>query len=112
MQQNKPCGTLPPLSLTDKRLSPLTDQNEIDEIIESTFREAHQKAHERMRECMKVVYDDDDEAAENLSAPFCGCDVCVIREVIDSAYWSLAEHFKARIEKEIGFRINIGERPE
>jgi hypothetical protein len=50
----------------------------------------------------------EDAPGENLSAPFCGCDVCVVRELIHAAYPELERHFHARLEERLGFTIEFG----
>ena len=47
-------------------------------------------AEERLREATAFMQDEGD--GENLSAPFCGCDTCVVREVIDAALPTLRRH--------------------
>ena len=89
------------------------NQNEIDAFIKEAFENAHAAARERMIECAEVLYQEengnvnDPTAEDNLSAPFCGCETCVVREVIHAAHDDLEEYFLARIEKRLGFAIHM-----
>lgn len=91
------------------------NQNEIDAAASQAFSDAHAAARKRLDECAIVFYQDqsdgevdaDTTAGENLSAAFCGCDACVVREVIHAAHDDLEKYFLARIEKRLGFSINM-----
>ena len=71
------------------------------------FRRAHEEARVRLVEGAEAVFEDG--PGDNLSAPFCGCDTCVVREVIDAAYVELQEHFLAKFEERVGFKIHFGQ---
>jgi hypothetical protein len=89
------------------------NQSEIDDFIDQSWKDAHAAARERLRECAEVLYQEesgnvnDPTAGDNLSAPFCGCDTCVAREVINAAHDDLEKYFLARVEKRIGFAIHM-----
>lgn len=68
---------------------------------------AHQAAEERLEAAFLVLAaEEDDEpiepavveaAAGQLSAPFCGCTTCLIREVLDAAYPHIARLVTAAV---------------
>lgn len=55
--------------------------------------EAHHAAEMRLQDCWAALLDNDQLAEARLSAPYCGCDTCVVREVLDAAYPHLRQHF-------------------
>lgn len=86
----------PPEALSGGVLSvpdPLQDQPDHD-----YGAEAQQAAEEHLRRCYEAL-DDETEGSEvdwdaiGVQAPFCGCDTCVVREVL-TAVWPV---FKARL---------------
>lgn len=52
---------------------------------------AHAAAVEHFNECMMEVHGEIDESPA--CAPFCGCDVCIVREILHAAYPHLEKHF-------------------
>lgn len=64
--------------------------------------EAQQAAEHRLRVCATVLFEDEtdedivpSDAADQLAGPYCGCDTCVVREVVDAAWpwlYRLAHH--------------------
>lgn len=54
-------------------------------------RAVNDAALSRLREAYGFLNEEND--GENLLAPFCGCDQCVVREVVDSAVPILRRHF-------------------
>jgi hypothetical protein len=53
--------------------------------------DAHTAAVDHFNECMMELHDEIDESPA--CAPFCGCDVCIVREVLHAAYPYLEKHF-------------------
>ena len=50
-------------------------------------------AEDRLRQAEDLLHDDADD--RGLSGPYCGCDTCVVREVISAAWphlYELAHH--------------------
>lgn len=48
---------------------------------------AQRSAEERLAVATAVLFDDEDQLASvELAAPYCGCDTCVVREVISAAW--------------------------
>lgn len=52
---------------------------------------AHTAAVKHFNECMMEVHGEIDESPA--CAPFCGCDVCIVREILHAAYPHLEKHF-------------------
>jgi hypothetical protein len=52
---------------------------------------AHTAAVQHFNECMMEVHGEIDESPA--CAPFCGCDVCIVREILHAAYPHLEKHF-------------------
>jgi hypothetical protein len=54
---------------------------------------AQKAAEARLFDCMEGVFDE--EMGESAIGPFCGCNTCIVREVIDAAWpwlYQLAHH--------------------
>lgn len=48
---------------------------------------AQQAAERRLAVATSVLFDEEDElAAAELTAPYCGCDTCIVREVVAAAW--------------------------
>jgi hypothetical protein len=58
---------------------------------EEHWEQAHKDALKHFNACMMELYEDG-EGTET-SAPYCGCDVCVVREILYAAYDELEKHF-------------------
>lgn len=56
--------------------------------------EAHAAARDHFNACMMELHGEIDESPA--CAPFCGCDVCIVREILHAAYPLLEKHFAAR----------------
>ena len=54
-------------------------------------RKVNDAALSRLREAYGFL--NEENSGENLLAPFCGCDQCIVREVVDSAVPILRRHF-------------------
>lgn len=59
-------------------------------------RKAQEAAEERLSYCQSTLYEDEAEVpapgeGQEPSAPFCGCDTCVVREVLDAAWPHMLE---------------------
>ena len=66
---------------------------------ETTFREAHRLAVERLEALDRCLLEDNHECSQRCamaSAPYCGCHTCIVREVIDASYDHLHGHFIAK----------------
>lgn len=57
-----------------------------DSLIETAIRKATDAAESRLEECFASLDDVDLSSEYKMSAPFCGCTTCVVREVLDSAW--------------------------
>lgn len=91
------------LDASERRMSPII----ADEEAQRTLDAASEAAKKRLDECARVLLEESD--GENLSAPFCGCEVCVAREILDAAYNDLERHFAYVFSKRLGFEINWGD---
>ena len=64
---------------------------------ERAWERAHRDANKRIDGCFAAIYaiEDDDPAiaADPSCAPFCGCNTCITREILDAAYPALLVHF-------------------
>lgn len=58
---------------------------------------AHTAAVNHFNECMMELHDEIDESSA--CAPFCGCDVCIVREVLHAAYHDLEKHFAEKAKE-------------
>lgn len=71
---------------------------------------AQQAAEERLVGCLNALYaEDDDQTApwpEDMAGPFCGCETCVVREVLHAAWPHMRNlaraEFADQIEIELG----------
>lgn len=63
-------------------------------------RAAQTAAEERLAACQEVLFGDENgigtDVESGASGPFCGCDTCVVREVLDAAWPHMLE--LARLE--------------
>lgn len=82
-------------------------REDIDEEAQRALDAASDAAKIRLGECTQVLLEESD--GENLAGPFCGCEVCVAREILDAAYADLERHFTLIIAKRLGFEIHWGE---
>lgn len=82
-----------------------TSADGIDQFAENMWAAAHKAGLERLEECAAVLLDD--APGENLEAPFCGCETCVVREILSAAYPFLEKHFVARLENRLGFKFDF-----
>lgn len=60
--------------------------------LSSLLNQIHQKAKVHLIECMEAFYDESEDGEEIESpavAPFCGCDDCIVREVLVVAWTDL-----------------------
>ena len=83
-----------------------TSKDGIDDFAENMWASAHIAGRERLDECAAVLLDD--APGENLEAPFCGCETCVVREILSAAYPFLEKHFEQKISNRLGFAIDWG----
>lgn len=56
--------------------------------------EAHKAALGHIIACWEAEFDEDENIENPASAPYCGCETCVVREVLYAAYPHLEKHFK------------------
>jgi len=61
--------------------------------VPSNWEKAHIEAHDHLIACISSVLDEDETIEDPSSAPFCGCEVCVVREVLYAACPFLEKHF-------------------
>lgn len=47
---------------------------------------------------MMELYEDADDTPA--SAPYCGCDVCIVREILYAAYDELEQHFAEKAKND------------
>lgn len=66
-----------------------------EELLDENYRQAHKKAEEHLAACNEAMFDDDgNEAIDKESpavGPYCGCETCMIREVL----WAAKEELVA-----------------
>lgn len=54
--------------------------------------QAQRAAEQRLATCTEMLWDETDDDGrdrpewDDISAPYCGCDTCIVREVIDAAW--------------------------
>jgi hypothetical protein len=64
---------------------------------------AQQAAEARLAYCQAQLYEDDlddlPEPAEQPCGPFCGCDTCIVREVLDAAWPYLLELAREEVRR-------------
>ena len=58
---------------------------------EELWEEAHTAAREHLEQCHAALMDETED--DPSFAPFCGCTVCEVREVLYAAYPILEKHF-------------------
>lgn len=61
---------------------------------EDYWKQAHDVARDHFNACMMELHDEIDESPA--CAPFCGCDTCIVREILHAAYPVLEKHFAAK----------------
>lgn len=65
---------------------------------EEHWKRAHDKALAHLDACLMEIHEDADDTPA--SAPFCGCDVCIVREVLYAAYDELEQHFAEKAKND------------
>ena len=74
----------------------ITDEM-VDDLI-AVEKRAQRAGEQRLNIAMEVVYaefDDEVDGESEISAPFCGCTTCVVREILDAAWphmYEMAHH--------------------
>lgn len=58
--------------------------------------EAHQEAEKHLSACWEAYFDEEQDGLSDVewpetAGPFCGCDTCIVREVLHAAYPILRE---------------------
>ena len=64
------------------------------------FLEAQRAAEKRLAYCSILLYEEEDVSPSEVSkpiAPYCGCDTCVVREVLDAAWPHLLDAFRGDV---------------
>lgn len=63
---------------------------------------AHQAAEQHLAACLEAMYAEDesdlDTWPEDMAGPFCGCETCVIREVLHAAWPILLQAAQAEAD--------------
>lgn len=60
-----------------------------------------QAAELRLAACQEALYEEEGAATPSI-APFCGCDTCVVREVLDAAWPHMLALARAEVAREAG----------
>ena len=60
----------------------------------SHWEEAHTTARAHLIACWEAEFDEDADVENPASSPYCGCETCIVREVLYAAYPALEKHFK------------------
>jgi len=64
--------------------------------------EAHKVALDHLNKCFSVLMDDgEEECDDDACAPFCGCETCVVREVLYAALPHIERHLNKVYLEEI-----------
>jgi hypothetical protein len=65
-------------------------------------------AKDHLAGCADTLYEGADDCGS--LGPFCGCETCVVREVLYAALPHLEKHFQHKFERQLGFEIDWGTR--
>lgn len=79
-----------------------------EEFSEAFLQMAAAAAKERLAKCAAVLFEEEEADADGLAGPFCGCETCMVREVLSAAYPHLEAHFEYLIMSRLGFEIDWG----
>lgn len=62
---------------------------------------AHNAAERRLDQLEAALYDGEADMPEELAGPFCGCNTCIVREVLHAAWPTVMEGAREIIAREV-----------
>jgi hypothetical protein len=74
-----------------------------DETANDHWAKAHEVALDHLNKCFSILLDDEDDEfdEDDACAPFCGCETCVVREVLYAALPHIERHLNKVYLEEI-----------